>query len=39
MLADCEARFKDAPFLGFAIEVARQRILSQSNLHDMSIRN
>jgi hypothetical protein len=29
-LAACEARFKDTPFLAFAIEVARERILSQS---------
>lgn len=29
-LAACEARFKDSPFLAFAIEIARERIHSQS---------
>jgi HEAT repeat protein len=30
-LAECERRFRDAPFLGFAIKIARERITAQSN--------
>jgi HEAT repeat protein len=33
VLAECEARFRDSPFLAFAIKIATDRILAQSQRH------
>lgn len=33
VLAECESRFRDTPFLAFAIKIAADRILAQSGRH------